>query len=170
MNHAWTCSCCGKQHNTLQLDIAFNAPDHWIAIPEAEREHRGKIDSEVCFMDREYIFVRGVLEIPIIGLNDHFRWGAWVCISEESFRRMLELWTASTIENEPPKPGRLANNIEPSLYPNTLNLKSYLHPRGGNARPSIELVPSDHPLAVEQQQGISIARVEEIVSACHVRH
>jgi hypothetical protein len=36
---------------------------------------------------------------------------------------------------------------------------------GGGNRPSIELEPTDHALAIEQRQGISIKRVEEIASA-----
>jgi hypothetical protein len=45
MDYAWTCRCCGKQHNTLPLDIAFKAPDYWLQIPEAERGQRGMCDT-----------------------------------------------------------------------------------------------------------------------------
>lgn len=78
---------------------------------------------------------------------------------------MLDLWEAPVIEDEPPKFGWLCNKI--SNYPNTLHLKTNLHLRGGNLRPSIELEPTDHPLAIEQRQGISIGRVEEIASESH---
>lgn len=168
MQHAWTCSCCGKQHSTLLLDIACDAPDHWYQIPESEREHRAKRDNDVCIIDRKDIFVRGVIEIPIIGKDDRFRWGVWVSVSDESFDRIVELWDAPVIENEPPKPGLLCNNI--SEYPPTLNLKTYLHLRGGNLRPSIELELTDHPLAVDQRQGISIERVEEIAVTFSLHH
>jgi hypothetical protein len=164
MNHAWTCRCCGKQFNTLQLDMEFKGPDHWFEIPKDEREKLGQLDSDVCFIEDD-IFVRGVLEIPILDLNDHFRWGTWVSVSVESFKRMLELWTAPVVENEPPKFGWLCNNI--SSYPETLQLKTHVHLRGGNKRPSIELEPTDHPLAIEQRQGITVARVEEILAALH---
>jgi len=95
-------------------------------------------------------------------------WGVWVSVSEASFARILELWDAPVVENEPPKFGWLCNNI--SLYPTTLNLKTHLHLRGGNKRPSIELEPTDHPLAIDQRQGISIKRVEEIAAALSIRH
>jgi hypothetical protein len=169
MDHAWTCGCCGRQFNTLQLDIGFKAPDYWLEIPEAER--RGKLGKDACIIDHvdgKDIFIRGVIEIPIIGLNEHFRWGAWASLSEESFRRALELWTAPVIENEPPKFGWLSNKI--SIYPDTLNLATHVHLRGGKLRPAIELEPTDHPLAVEQREGISLARVEQIVAACSSRH
>lgn len=168
MDHAWTCRCCGKQFNTLLLDIAYKAPDHWLAIPEAEREHRGKIGADACVIDPEIFFLRGVVEIPIIGLNDSFRWGAWVAVSKEGFKRALDLWTADVIEDEPPMFGWLGNGI--SIYPETINLATQVHLRGGNLRPAIELEPTDHPLAIEQRQGVSIARVEEIVAACSSGH
>ena len=83
---------------------------------------RGKLDSDVCIIEGKDIFVRGCLEIPIIGHKDCFIWGVWVSVSEASFARILELWDAPVVENEPPKFGWLCNNI--SLYPTTLNLKT----------------------------------------------
>jgi hypothetical protein len=171
MDHVWTCQCCGKQFNTLPLDFACAAPDQWAQIPESERESRGKIDSDVCMIksaDQTDIFVRGCIEIPILGTDDKFVWGAWVSVSKDSFARILELWEAAQIEDEPPKFGWLSNAIK--TYPSTLNLKTHLHLSGGGKRPSIELEPTDHPLAIEQRQGISIARVEEIATALLPRH
>ena len=48
------------------------------------------------------------------------------------------------------------------MYPDTLLLKTHVHLRGVNARPLIELEPTDHPLAVEQRNGITAARVREL--------
>jgi len=122
MNHARTCGCCGRQFNILPLDFACAGPDPLFQIPEPERQHRGKLD-DVC----RDIFVRGRLEIPIVGQDDRFIWGVWVSVSKESFSRFLELWDAPPIESEPPKFGWLCNNI--SLYPTTLNLRTHLHLR-----------------------------------------
>jgi hypothetical protein len=168
MNYAWTCRCCGKQFNTLPLDFGFEGPHHWFEIPELERQHRGKLDTDTCIIDGTDIFVRGCLEIPIIGHGDRLVWGTWVSVSKESFARIVELWDAPVIENESPKFGWFCNNLP--LYPTTLNLKTNLHLRGGGSRPLIELQPTDHPLAIEQQQGIPIERVEEIAAALSFQH
>lgn len=168
MQHAWTCGCCGKQFDTLPLDFACAAPDQWFQIPEAERQNRAKLTSDVCIIDDKDIFVRGCLEIPITDQSNSFSWGVWVSISKESYARVVELWDAQVIENEQPKFGWLCNNI--SAYPATLNLKTNLHLRGAGRRPLIELEPTDHPLAVEQRQGISIKRVEEIAALHLLRH
>jgi hypothetical protein len=162
MEYAWTCRCCGKQYNTLPLDVAFKAPDYWLQIPEAEREQLGKLGDDACVIEED-LFIRGCLEIPIIDRDDRFIWGVWVSVSRESFKRILDLWTAEDLEDEPPKFGWLSNQISP--YPDTLNLKTHIWLRNRNRRPFIELEPTDHPLAIEQREGMTLARVEEIVAA-----
>jgi hypothetical protein len=162
MEHTWTCRCCGQQFNTLQLDRAYHAPDQWFSVPEAERDTRTRLSADACIDDREDFFVRGCIEIPVVGTNELFIWGVWVSVSRESFVRINELWDATDVEDDPPKFGWLCNSI--SEYPETLLLKTLVHLRSGNKRPSIELEPTDHPLAIEQRQGISIARVEEIAA------
>jgi hypothetical protein len=119
-------------------------------------------------IDRRDFFVRGCLEIPIIGRDDRFVWGMWVSVSETNFHRILDLWSASDAENEPPMFGWLCNDIP--LYPRTLELATHVHLRSGGRRPAIELEPTDHPLAIEQREGISIARVEEIAAQLMRRH
>jgi hypothetical protein len=167
MDHAWTCRCCGKQFNTLPVDFACEAPDAWCALTEAERAQRGKLDSELCRPD-DHLFVRGCLEIPIIGENERFAWGVWVSLSQQSFERILESWSAPSIVDEPPKFGWLCNNIH--TCPPTCGLKTHLHLRAGGMRPLIELEPTDHPRALEQRNGISLQRVEEIATALLPRH
>lgn len=44
----------------------------------------------------------------------------------------------------------------------TLNLKTNLHTQPVGRRPTIELEPTDHPLAVEQRSGITHARVRKL--------
>lgn len=167
INYAWTCPCCGKQQNALPLDYALQVPDYWLSLSEEEKTNRGWIGTDICIVDGHF-FVRGCIEIPVIGRDDKFVWGAWVSLSEESFKRVRELWNERVIENEPPKFGWLSNRI--SVYPDTLHLKTDVYLRGDNLRPLIVLEPTEHALAVEQREGISLARVEEIASALLHKH
>ena len=168
MDYAWTCSCCGRQLGTLPLDFGCSAPDHWLALGEEERRQTGRLDSDVCRIGDD-LFVRGCLEIPIRDYHDSFVYGAWVSVSLESMDRIVALWDAETIaEDEPPRFGWLCNNLK--LYPPTLGLKTHLHIRRRGLRPSLELEPTDHPLAVEQRDGITLARVQKIAAALLQRH
>ena len=168
MDYAWTCQCCGKQYNTLPLDFGCKAPDHWFDIPEVERAGRAKLDSDVCIIDETHIFVRGCLEIPVIDIGDKFVWGVWVSVSKPSFQRILDLWSAPIVEDEPPIFGWLCNHLRP--YPSTMSLKTNVHLRGGGTRPFIELEPTDHPLSVEQHRGISLERVQELAATLLPHH
>ena len=164
MHYTWTCHCCGKQHNELPLAMGHESPDPWLGLSDAERESRGEISSDACIIDGQHFFVLGCLDIPIIGSTDVFRWLAWVSVSEKSFVRIGDLWETDIRDTEPPFFGWLSNRI--SSYPNTFALKTNLYLRNHGARPFIHLEPTDHPLAVEQREGISLKRVEEIVAAC----
>ncbi|HVZ38062.1 MAG TPA: DUF2199 domain-containing protein [Candidatus Kapabacteria bacterium] len=46
--------------------------------------------------------------------------------------------------------------------PDTTNLKTMVHLRDDGIRPYILLEPTDHPLAVEQREGITVERVAEL--------
>ena len=168
MDYAWTCACCGKQYNTLPLDFSCRAPSNWFGIPEEERAARAKMTQDVCVIDGKERYVRGCIEIPVHGLNDQFAYGVWVSVSEQSFRRIHELWDAQVRDNEPPIFGWLCNSI--SIYPETNSLKTNLRLRNDGLRPAIELEPTDHPLAVEQRNGITLDRVQEIIAALSHRH
>jgi hypothetical protein len=163
MNLIWTCQCCGKQYDTLPFAFALDEPDPWRALPDEERMRRGVLSTDGCVIDKKVFCVRARLEIPVIGNKDSFIWGIWVSISEADFERIGKLWNVEIREHEPPVAGALCSDIP--IYPSTTDLKCSLHLRNAGRRPSIRLEPSDHPLAVEQRDGITIERVKEIAAA-----
>jgi hypothetical protein len=75
---------------------------------------------------------------------------------------MIELWHDPKIVDEPPYFGWLANKLPG--YPDTLNLKASVHSNNVKLRPHITLEPTDHPLALEQRNGISYARVQQLAA------
>jgi hypothetical protein len=160
----WTCSRCGSVHDGAPLDWSYDAPIYWHSLSEEERESRGRLSEDLCVIrdeDGDLFFIRGVLPIPVAGPEKEFRYGVWASLSEKSFRRVVDLWDDPSRTEEPPYFGWLSNSI--SGYPETLSLKTNVHTRALNLRPLIELEPTDHPLAVEQREGISARRLQEIV-------
>jgi len=101
------------------------------------------------------------LRSPSSTFAETFSWGVWVSLSRENFRRMSQLWETPGRESEPPYFGRLST-ILPIYEPTTLDLKTNVHTQPVGIRPTIELEPTDHPLAVEQRTGITRARVQEL--------
>ena len=89
--------------------------------------------------------------------------GVSVSLSEASFKRALAAWEQPGRESKPPYFGWLSSELPG--YPSTLNLKTLVHTHPPGERPTVELEPTDHPLAREQRTGISLARVREIGEA-----
>jgi hypothetical protein len=132
----------------------------WLTIPEAERETRAVLSSDLGLIDEQHGFIAGNLEIPVIGSGHAFSWDVWVSLSPANFKRAYQLWEQVARESEPPYFGWLSTSL-PS-YPETLRFKTMVHTREVGRRPRIELQPTDHPLAVEQRHGITWERVQEI--------
>ena len=82
-------------HDDLPFAYGADAPDAWLAIPPAERQRRGELSSDQCVIDDEHYFVRGNIEIPVIGQALPLSWGVWVSLSQTNFLRCVELWSAA---------------------------------------------------------------------------
>ena len=162
MDHAWTCSCCGRSFNTLPMDYAFSAPRNWFGVPEAERATRTKLSADLCTIDGNEHYVRGCLEIPVLDTSEAFVFGVWVSVSSQSLRYILDHWNSPIDDDDPPRFGWLANWI--TCYPEPHEIRCNVFLRSNNLRPRIVLQSSDYPLAIEQHQGITLERVKQIAA------
>jgi hypothetical protein len=154
----YRCACCGDVHDDLP-DMGLEAPDPYLAVPEEERAVRATFTPDRCTVrdaDGEHYFIRGVILIPVHDRETPFGLGAWVSQSRANYERYERDEASGTTF------GWLVNHI--AHYPvSTFLLKTQVHFRVGDQRPTIELEPSDHPLAVEQRGGITLTRAWEIV-------
>ena len=89
-----------------------------------------------------------------------FSWDVWVSLSDENMKRTQELWESKRRVDEPPYFGWLSSSLPG--YAETVGLKTHVHTRKVGCRPFIELEPTEHPLAIEQRDGITIERVKQI--------
>lgn len=157
---SYVCRTCQIQHDDLPLCFGPDAPGSWEALPVGERAARARLTEDLCEIDGQYFFVRGRIEIPILGSDEVFAWLTWSSLSKETFQRTRDLWLVKGREKEPPYFGWL-NSVLPG-YPNTSNLKLLVHTRPVGERPWFQLEPTQHPLSIEQREGISWQRVHEI--------
>ena len=153
------CTCCGEWRQGAP-SYAANAPLYYYYIPDDERETRCVLGTDNCVIDGSIFFVRGCLEIPVIGEVEPFVWGVWVSLSEACYEQITEYFDVTERSHIGPFFGWLSAELP--LYPSTENLKTHVHLRDNGIRPYIELEPTDHPLSVEQRNGIAIDRVAEI--------
>ncbi|MCA9804676.1 MAG: DUF2199 domain-containing protein [Cyanobacteria bacterium HKST-UBA02] len=140
-------------------DIGSGWPAHYEDIPESERQERAILTSDTCIIEGRDHFIRGVIEIRVHDYPESFGFGAWVSLKKENFDNYLEHPDSAEIG---PYFGWLCTHI--GYYkPETLGLKTMVHFKGNNERPSIELEPTDHPLAIHQKQGLTLEKAWEIV-------
>jgi len=160
------CGSCDEWHEGMPT-FGASAPLYYYAIPAGERDRRCHLDTDTCVIDEELFFVRGCLDIPVHGEPDAFSFGVWVSLSKPHFQTFLAHYDMPKRSHVGPFFGWLSAELTP-LYPSTENLKTRLHLRDDGVRPFIELEPTDHPLAVEQREGITVDRVAEIYA--HYMH
>ncbi|MGW6060446.1 DUF2199 domain-containing protein [Streptomyces sp. NPDC055189] len=161
-DRGFTCSRCDEHHAELPLNYSAAAPYVWdesfADAPDC------LLSSDQCVIKGRHYFVKGLIELPVIGSDEVFSWGVWASLSPDSFARAADLWDSPGRETEEPYFGWLSTEL--ALYaPSTVNLKTHVHTRPVGRRPFIELEPTDHPLAVEQRTGVTTDRVREIAEA-----
>ncbi|HKP57649.1 MAG TPA: DUF2199 domain-containing protein [Polyangiales bacterium] len=154
------CSMCTEWHYGLP-DLGFDAPYHYASLSDHERKSIARKTDDLCAIEERDFFIRGVLELPIIGRDDRFGIGVWVSLKRENFERYVELFDDPDRTNHGPYFGWLCNKI--SGYPDTLELKTMVHLRPTPERPAIMLEPSDHPLAIQQRDGIPIEDILALI-------
>ncbi len=155
----YKCHACGQVHEGPPRSYGAEAPALWYTLSEDERRHRGILSSDQCIIDHQHFFIVGNIEIPILDSRDVFIWSVWVSLSQDNFALAELLWKKRGRESEPPYFGWLSTQLP--VYPDTLNLKTLVHTRPVGQRPLIELEPTEHPLAIEQRDGITMSRVQE---------
>ena len=161
----WTCPCCGLRHGGL-FDLACSNPTPW----QGSEEHwpnsqvltsANILTEDFCDLDGEHFFVRCVLQLPIAGKPEtFFGYGAWATLSRVNFNLYLNTFDSGEQDGLGPWFGWFSNRLKG--YPDTLNLKCHVQPRSGRQRPFIELEPTQHPLTIEQRDGITFDRLLEI--------
>ncbi|MBZ5505324.1 MAG: DUF2199 domain-containing protein [Acidobacteriia bacterium] len=159
------CATCKQFHSGLPTSYAADFPDSYASIDEKEREQRALIGSDQCIVDNEMYFIRGLVEVPIIGFQEFFLWGLWASIWKEAYGEINEHWQTNGRENLiGPYKGRLNNELR-EYSQSTLNLKCTIRIQPLGARPLFFIDEPGHPLAIEQRDGISLERVQQIASA-----
>ena len=164
---AFKCGACDAWHDGLPL--SWHAP-HPLAlqdVPEDEWGERVLLGSDQCIIemgDTKQHFMRGMLRIPVHGREDVLEYGVWVALSEAAYERAAELWETEGRESEPPFTGTLSAAL--AGYPDLAGVELQLQTQPVGERPLIHLQgPADHPLVVDQREGIDESQLLERVAA-----
>jgi len=154
------CKVCNCELGEVPMCFGGKSPA-LLMVPESEYGDRVEENADQCIVDGKHFFVRGHIELPVTDTGEVFIWSVWVSLSEESFNKMCDEWDTEGRENSEPYFAWLMTNLP--CYPETLHLKTNVQTQPVGFVPLINLQPSEHPLSLEQKNGITMARVHEIV-------
>jgi hypothetical protein len=102
------------------------------------------------------------IELPVMGRpHDQFVWTCWISLSHKSYNRMQRLWDQPDRAGQESAFGYISSAL-PTYEPSTFALKSRVHTRAIGLRPWVELEPTEHPLPVEQRDGIGEERIAAV--------
>ena len=155
---AYICSVCGDTHDDLP-DIGFQWPDSYFGIPEDEREKRVRATKDICAIDEQDYFIRGVVLLPVHERDEPFGLGVWVSQKRENFQTYINNFDTSDIG---PFFGWLSNRL-PFYEKDTWATKTMAHFQGNGQRPLICPEP-DSPIYPDHVDGISLHRAWEMVN------
>lgn len=158
---SFQCTACGEIHEGIP-SYAAAAPLSYALVPENERAARCELGSDHCVIDGTSFYVRGCIDIPVEGEDEPFSWGVWVSLSEASYKAWADAYDLEQRAHIGPFFGWLNTSLEP--YPLTQAIKTHVHLRDDGMRPYIELEHTGYLLSVEQREGISRARLAEILT------
>ena len=155
------CARCGKDLAEHEMDVGFQLPDVVWALAEQERAARAKYDSDLCVLDAERYFLRGVLYLPVQGAHGNFGWGLWVEVSQAVFEHYVEIYSRDgRLERD--ARGVLANT--PAAYQDATHCAVAIRFGPATDRPVFVVEPGDHLLYREQHGGITLERLHELVA------
>jgi hypothetical protein len=153
IDEEYVCSSCGAKHPSTPFSFAADFPDRYANLSREDRDARSVIGTDQCVIDQTEFYLRGCLEIPVVGLDDPFIWGLWARVHEKDYDEVEENWEAVGRERSTgPYKGRLANSL--SFYPETLNLKIEILVQQVGTRP-LFIVNEESQIGNEQRQGIT---------------
>jgi ankyrin repeat protein len=175
------CKLCGRPFFALCFHV--EAPRIWAKFTDEQKQHRNmRLSADLC-QAHEDVFIRGVIEIPIISSNAtaeiaaRFRndrrhqpgqlflsFGVFVQVSKASFEDYVKHWnTAGREQLFEPIDGFVANVLP--HWKSTFNTPCKLIVQAPGCRPSIKLEDSSHPLCIAQIEGIPFSLSVKIQSA-----
>jgi hypothetical protein len=161
------CGVCGKYHREIPMNYGAEAPSAYAALDEDSLKNT-ELTQDLCVIDQNRFFIKGRIKIPVEGKEEPFSWNVWVEISKDDFEREQELWDDENRFLNPPYSGIL--NTPLYVYPDTLGLKVSVQTQKVGLIPDITIVESDHPLFLEQENGIKMERVISFAKEILYRH
>ncbi len=159
-DNSFLCSSCGQEHPGLPLSFTADYPDPYANLSAEARELRAVVSSDQCIIDQQEFYIRGCLEVPIVGTGGIFMWGLWARVHETDFDQISDHWESEGREAIiGPYKGHLANAL--SIYTDTLDQRIEVRISPVGIRPLFVVEDTGTALYDEQHLGVSPQKAAE---------
>ena len=165
---AYVCQYCGETHDGLPLDIAFGKPGAYFRSSARQRKSKWKLGPDGCVFDDKRFFIRGCLFVPVKDVSEFFVWGFWAEVTPHVFARHQALFDTDGTK-EPTHAGALSVENE-DRYRGMDQLPIVIRFGTAMQRPRFTLQPSNHWLGRDQENGITLHRVQQMLHALFPDH
>jgi hypothetical protein len=129
-------------------------------VPDEDFEARVDLTADQCVVDESNFFIRGHIQIPIDKHAEPLAFAVWTSLSKESFDQMSLRWDHGDRVSDGPYFGWLCTPIW--IYPDTIHLPLSVRCRPPGQTPLFTVENNDHPLAIDQQRGITVQTWHEL--------
>jgi hypothetical protein len=150
------CAQCGTFHDPGELEIGFSRPDVIADLDDAARAAMARDSDDLCQHAGRY-YVRGVLEVPVLGEDEAFGFGAWAELAKADFETLVRRWDDPDQGDQPPFPARLANALQP--FPEDVGVPVDVQLIDPDTRPLLKVHAGPGDLARAVADGVSPATV-----------
>ena len=157
------CSICRELHDAPDMAWHYSEPLPWLAATQEERDISVLTPDqcELVLNGETHRFIHALLQIPVHGMADPFVWGVWCSQSEATYAEVSALWESEDRVGLGPHFGWLCSRLP--FYPDTLYLKTLVHQRAVGLRPTVEVEETDHPLSLDQRQGMRPDQLQQMI-------
>lgn len=153
------CKSCGEWHDGIP-SWGYPFPMTYFDVPEEERSERCFLTDDLCVVDDERFFLCGCLDLPIAEFSEKLVIRVWAEVEEETFFEYQDLLDVKERDSYGPYLGKLSAALP--TYQNTEGIKVELRINNDGIRPSIIALESNHPLTIDQINGLPAERYHEI--------
>jgi hypothetical protein len=154
-----------------EFDLDVDRPAAWTGgepvSGDDDFDPNNFLSDDFCIIDDTHFFIRGVVELPILGGGGKsLGYAIWVELSRASFAAYFKALDAP----DPSSVGNLTGNFANQLagFAGTLGQTCTVRLRGGGFRPLVMLNSDEHPLARQQRSGITLDRMLDLYEAVGV--
>jgi hypothetical protein len=146
------------------FDLDIDRPAEWTGGEPVRGDDpfdpNNVLTDDFCIIDDKRFFIRGVIELPILGGGGKsLGYAIWAEVSRASFNDYVKAFDDPSAA-PPPMVGTFANQLQG--FAGTLGQACTVRHRPGPARPQVTLNDARQPMAEAQLRGITLDRLLEL--------